>query len=140
VPFASTSGTGSSAPSSLYKFHGTNWTLIFRGRPTLCWHRRRLGLWHRRDYEDRLRCVGHVGRRIFSATEALTSVQPHWTFDISGLEEMVNLAMAAPPPGAPYVPAQRSWRHGAVRPHVDHNLTDPSTAACSCRAEGLLQH
>ncbi|WP_457351817.1 hypothetical protein [Roseateles sp. P5_D6] len=28
MPFASTSGTGSSAPPSLYKFDRTNWTLL----------------------------------------------------------------------------------------------------------------
>lgn len=44
-----------------------------------------------------------VGGGIFSTTEAFTTAQPHWTFDISGLEEMVDLTMAAPPPGAPYV-------------------------------------
>ena len=166
VPFASSSGPGSSSPSSLYKFDGTNWTLLissgdgryFGGIGGLSVHGSGpttkiafgvSGTWGDAswvqvvmrsadagatwqeigrsgdtngslDYHSASEYWGWVddlkidpfnpnhisyvvGGGIFSTTEAFSTAQAHWTFDIAGLEEMVNLAIAAPPPGAPYV-------------------------------------
>jgi hypothetical protein len=166
VPFASGSGPGSAAPSSLYKFDGTNWTLLISsgagqyyggigglsvygagastkiafgvsgtwgdgswvqivmcsandgqtwqeiGRSgdtngTLLYHTAS-GYW---GWVDDLQIdpfnPNHisyvVGGGVFSTTEGFSTQLPHWTFDVAGIEEQVDLAMTAPPPGAPYV-------------------------------------
>ncbi|HUN94357.1 MAG TPA: hypothetical protein VMU33_20060 [Burkholderiaceae bacterium] len=61
-----------------------------------------------------------VGGGIFSTTEAFSTALPHWTFDVNGIEEMINLVMAAPPPGAPYVLLSG---HGDTGLYVNTSLT-----------------
>lgn len=61
-----------------------------------------------------------VGGGIFSTSDAFSAPLPHWTFDVQGIEEMVNLAMAAPPPGASYVLASA---HGDTGLFVHTSLT-----------------
>lgn len=65
-----------------------------------------------------------VGGGIFSTTEGYSAALPHWTFDVAGIEEMINLAMAAPPPGAPYVLASG---HGDTGLYVHTSLTASPT-------------
>jgi hypothetical protein len=43
-----------------------------------------------------------VGGGVWSTLDASTST-PNWTFDVNGIEEMINLVMLAPPPGASYM-------------------------------------
>ncbi len=65
-----------------------------------------------------------VGGGIFSTTEGYSAALPHWTFDVAGIEEMINLAMSAPPPGAPYVLASG---HGDTGLYVHTSLTASAT-------------
>ena len=44
-----------------------------------------------------------VGGGIWSTSEGFSASTPHWTFDVNGIEEMADLALLAPPPGAGYV-------------------------------------
>ena len=167
VPFASSSGPGSSAPSWLYKFDGTNWTQLiasgagyFGGIGGLSvygsgattkiafgvsgtwgdggWVQIAMAsadagaTWHEigrsgdtggsLNYHDASGYWGWVddlqidpfnpdhvsyglGGGIMSTTDAFSASGwlPHWTFDVNGIEERVNLGMTAPPPAASYV-------------------------------------
>jgi xyloglucan-specific exo-beta-1,4-glucanase len=47
--------------------------------------------------------------------------KPHWTFDVNGIEEMVNLGMAVPPSGSSYVLASA---HGDTGLYVHTSLTN----------------
>jgi hypothetical protein len=46
-----------------------------------------------------------IGGGIMSTTDAFSTPDwlPHWKFDVDGIEEMINLAMTAPPPTASYL-------------------------------------
>lgn len=188
VPFASSSGPGSSAPSWLYKFDGgTTWTkliasgegLYFGGIGGLSvygtgattkiafgvsgtwgdgtwvqivmrsaddgqtWaeigrsgdtngsriYHNGGGYW---GWVDDLKIdpfnpnhVSYVvGGGVWSTNEAFSTSTPHWTVDVSGIEEMVNLAMMAPPPGASYVLASA---HGDTGIYVHTSLTTAPT-------------
>lgn len=46
-----------------------------------------------------------LGGGIMSSRDAFSTAdwKPHWRFDVDGIEEMVNLAMTAPPPTASYL-------------------------------------
>ncbi len=165
VPFTSGSGPGSGAPSSLYKFDGTNWTLLtsssngyYGGIGGLSVYGAGAttkiafgvsGTWGDASWVQIAMCsdddgstwreIGKsgdannsltyhevsgywgwvddlqidpfnpnhvsyvVGGGIFSTTEAFSVSLPHWAFDVSGIEEMIDLVMTAPPPGASYV-------------------------------------
>jgi hypothetical protein len=65
-----------------------------------------------------------VGGGIWSTTDAFSTSTPHWTFDVNGIEEMVNLAMLAPPSGASYVLASGQGDTGLF---VHTSLTDAPT-------------
>ncbi len=69
-----------------------------------------------------------TGGGIFSTTDAFSTPLPHWTFDVNGIEEMVNLAMMAPPPGAAYVLASGEGDTGL---YVHTSLTTSSTRPSS---------
>jgi len=43
-----------------------------------------------------------VGGGVWSTNEAFSTPTPHWTFDVNGIEEMIDLVMTAPPPTASY--------------------------------------
>jgi len=183
VPFATGSGPGSGAPSTLYKFDGTNWTSLIAssdgryfggigglsvygsggttkiafgvsgtwgdgawvqvamrsadggvtwqeiGRSgdtngSLSYHDAS-GYW---GWVDDLKIdpfnpdhVSYVvGGGIFSTSEAFSASLPHWKADVNGIEEMINLVMTAPPPGAPYVLASG---HGDTGLYVHTSLT-----------------
>ena len=185
VPFASSSGPGSSAPSWLYKFDGsTTWTKLIASGEGLYYGgigglsvygsgattKIAMGIsgtwgdatwvqivmasdddganWHEigrsgdldgsLDYHDVTGYWGwadtlqidpfnpnHVsyvlGGGIMSTTEAFSSGWlPHWTFDVDGIEEMVNLDMTAPPPTASYVLLSA---HGDTGLFVNTSLT-----------------
>ncbi len=60
----------------------------------------------------------------WSTSEAFTAPKPHWTFDVNGIEEMVNLEMTSPPPGASYVLASA---HGDTGLYVHTSLTEAPT-------------
>lgn len=60
----------------------------------------------------------------WSTSNAFSSSTPHWTFDVTGIEEMVNLGMAAPPPGASYLLASA---HGDTGLYVHTSLTAAPT-------------
>jgi len=182
VPFTSSSGPGSGAPSVLYKFDGTTWTQLissadgryYGGIGGLSVHgsgattRIAFGVsgtwgdggwvqiamrsadggatWQEfgrsgdtngsLDYHDRSGYWGwtddleidpfnpdHVsyvlGGGIVSTTEGFSATLPHWKYDVNGIEEMINLTMAAPPPGAPYVLASG---HGDTGLYVHTSL------------------
>jgi hypothetical protein len=65
-----------------------------------------------------------TGGGILSTSEAFSAALPRWTFDVEGIEEMVNLAMATPPPGASYVLASA---HGDTGLFVHTSLTTTAT-------------
>ncbi|WP_236904494.1 dockerin [Collimonas fungivorans] len=65
-----------------------------------------------------------VGGGVWSTTEAFSTPTPHWTFDVNGIEEMVNLAMMAPPPGASYILASGQGDTGI---YVHTSLTAAAT-------------
>jgi xyloglucan-specific exo-beta-1,4-glucanase len=67
-----------------------------------------------------------LGGGIAASADAFSAPLPHWTFDVEGIEEMVNLAMAAPPPGASYVLASA---HGDNSFFVHTSLTTTATRA-----------
>jgi xyloglucan-specific exo-beta-1,4-glucanase len=69
-----------------------------------------------------------LGGGIMSTRDAFSAPLPHWTFDVEGIEEMVNLAMAAPPPGAAYVLASA---HGDTGLFVHTSLTSTATRQAS---------
>jgi hypothetical protein len=58
-----------------------------------------------------------LGGGIMSSADAFSAPWglPHWTFDVNGIEEMVNLGMTAPPPHGIVRFAQRAWRYQSVR-------------------------
>lgn len=183
VPFSSSSGPGSSAPSALYRFDGTNWTLLvesgdgryYGGIGGLSVHGSGAttkiafgvsGTWGdggwvqiamrsadagvtwqefgrsgdtngSLNYHDAGGYWGwaddleidpfnpeHVsyvlGGGIVSTTEGYSAALPRWRYDVEGIEEMINLAMVAPPPGAPYVLASG---HGDTGLYVHTSLT-----------------
>lgn len=60
----------------------------------------------------------------WSTSDAFSTDTPHWTFDVTGIEEMVNLGMAAPPPGASYLLASA---HGDTGLYVHTSLTAAPT-------------
>jgi hypothetical protein len=184
VPFASSSGPGSGAPSWLYKFDGTNWTQLIAsgsgyyggiggisvygsGSTTkiafgvsgtwgsaawvqiamasadagLNWHEigKSGDLNNSLNYHDVNGYWGwtdtlqidpfnpdHVsyglGGGIVSSTDAFSAPGglPHWTFDVNGIEEMVNLVMTAPPPTASYALLSG---HGDTSLYVNTSLT-----------------
>ncbi len=65
-----------------------------------------------------------VGGGVWSTNDAFSTTTPHWTFDVTGIEEMVNLAMTVPPPGASYVLASA---HGDTGIYVHTSLTAAAT-------------
>lgn len=65
-----------------------------------------------------------LGGGIAATKDAFSAPLPHWTFDVEGIEEMVNLAMAAPPPGAAYALASA---HGDTGLFVHTSLTATAT-------------
>lgn len=196
VPFASSSGPGSGAPSMLYRFDGTTWTELIAsggghyyggigglsvhgsgattkiafgvsgtwgdaswvqvamrssdggatwqefGRSgdvdgSLNYHTGS-GYWGWVDdldidpfNPDHVSYV--VGGGVFSTTEAFSAALPHWTFDVEGIEEMINLAMAAPPPGAPYALLSA---HGDTGMFVHTSLTSSPTRSPTAQLSG----
>jgi hypothetical protein len=183
VPFTSSSGPGSGAPSALYKFDGNSWTSLissgdgryYGGIGGLAVHGSGAttkiafgvsGTWGdggwvqiamrsddggatwqefgrsgdtngSLDYHDASGYWGwaddleidpfdpeHVsyvlGGGIVSTTEGFSAPLPRWRYDVNGIEEMINLALAAPPPGAPYVLASG---HGDTGLYVHTSLT-----------------
>lgn len=187
VPFASSSGPGSSAPSALYRFDGTNWTRLiesgdgryYGGIGGLSVHGSGAttkiafgvsGTWGdggwvqiamrsadggatwsefgrsgdtggSLNYHDATGYWGwaddleidpfdpeHVsyvlGGGIVSTTEGFSAPKPRWTYDVNGIEEMINLVLAAPPPGAPYVLASG---HGDTGLFVHTSLSTSPT-------------
>lgn len=60
----------------------------------------------------------------WSTSDAFSSSTPHWSFDVTGIEEMVNLGMVAPPPGASYLLASA---HGDTGLYVHTSLTAAPT-------------
>jgi hypothetical protein len=73
-----------------------------------------------------------LGGGIMSSTDAFSASGwlPHWTFDVNGIEEMVNLVMTAPPPTASYVLLSG---HGDTGLYVNTSLTN----SASNRSPGL---
>ena len=193
VPFSSSSGPGSSAPSWLYKFDGTNWTQLiasgsgyFGGIGGLSvygsgattkiafgvsgtwgdgsWVQIAMAsaddgqTWHEigrsgdtngsLNYHDVSSYWGWVdtlqidpfnpnhvsygiGGGIMSTTDAFSlGWLPHWTFDVNGIEEMVNLVMTAPPSTASYVLLSG---HGDTGLYVNTSLT----SSANNRSPGL---
>lgn len=65
-----------------------------------------------------------VGGGVWSTNDAFSASLPHWTFDVTGIEEMVNLGMMAPPPGASYLLASA---HGDTGLYVHTSLTAAPT-------------
>jgi xyloglucan-specific exo-beta-1,4-glucanase len=196
VPFTNGSGPGSSAPSFLYKFDGTNWTQLIAsgdgryyggigglsvygsgattkivfgvsgtwgdatwvqiamrssdggstwqeiGRSgdtnnSLNYHDAS-GYWGWVDdlqidpfNPDHVSYV--VGGGIFSSTDAFSAPLPHWKFDVNGIEEMINLVMTAPPPGASYVLASG---HGDTGLYVHTSLTTSANRSPNLNSSG----
>ena len=73
-----------------------------------------------------------IGGGIMSTTDAFSAPGwlPHWTFDVNGIEEMVNLVMTAPPPTASYVLLSG---HGDTGLYVNTSLT----SSANNRSPGL---
>ena len=73
-----------------------------------------------------------LGGGIMSTTDAFSAPGwlPHWTFDVNGIEEMVNLGMTAPPPTASYVLLSA---HGDTGLYVNTSLT----SSANNRSPGL---
>jgi xyloglucan-specific exo-beta-1,4-glucanase len=65
-----------------------------------------------------------TGGGIYSTSEAFSAALPRWRFDVEGIEEMVNLAMVTPPPGADYALASA---HGDTGLYVHTSLTTTAT-------------
>lgn len=65
-----------------------------------------------------------TGGGVWSTRDAFSSSTPHWSFDVNGIEEMINLAMVAPPPGASYVLASGQGDTGL---YVHTSLTAAAT-------------
>ncbi|OIQ98481.1 xyloglucanase precursor [mine drainage metagenome] len=195
IPFASSSGPGSGAPSWLYKFDGTNWTKLLdssmgpyyggigglsvygTGATTkiafgvsgtwgdATWVQIAMAsadagaTWHEigrsgdtngsLNYHDVSGYWGWVddlqidpfnpnhvtygiGGGIMSSTDAFSASGwlPHWTFDVNGIEEMVNLVMTAPPPTASYALLSG---HGDTGLYVNTSLT----SSANNRSPGL---
>src|SRR5450830_491243 len=194
VPFTKGSGPGSSAPSWLYKFDGTNWTQLISsasgyyggiggvsvygsGATTkiafgvsgtwgdATWVQIAMAssddgqTWHEigrsgdsngsHNYHDATGTTGAaspsywgwvddlkidpfnpdhvsyvVGGGIWSTSNAFSSATPSWNFDVNGIEEMINLVMTAPPPGASYVLASGQGDTGL---YVHTSLTASAT-------------
>jgi photosystem II stability/assembly factor-like uncharacterized protein len=61
-----------------------------------------------------------VGGGIWSTNDAFSTPTPHWTVDVTGIEEMVNLGFAVPPPQASYLLASA---HGDTGLFVHTSLT-----------------
>jgi fibronectin type 3 domain-containing protein len=183
VPFTAGSGPGSSGPSMLYKFDGSNWALLISsgdgryyggigglavygtGATTkiafgvsgtwgdggwvqiamrsadggVTWqefgrsgdtngslnYHDATGYWGWADDleidpfdPDHISYV--LGGGIVSTSEGFSAALPRWQYDVNGIEEMINLAMAAPPPGAPYVLVSA---HGDTGLYVHTSLT-----------------
>jgi fibronectin type 3 domain-containing protein len=196
VPFASSSGPGSSHPSMLYKFDGSTWTQLiasgdgryYGGIGGLSVHGSGAttkiafgvsgtwgdGAWVQiamrssdggatwqefgrsgdangsLNYHDATGYWGwaddleidpfdpnHVsyvlGGGIVSTTEGFSATLPRWKYDVEGIEEMVNLAMAAPPPGAPYVLLSA---HGDTGMYVHTSLTTSPTRSPTAQLSG----
>lgn len=196
VPFSSSSGPGSGAPSALYKFDGTTWTKLIasgegqyyggigglsvygsgastkvafgvsgtwgdggwiqiamrssNGGATWQEFGRSGDTGGSLNYHDGTGYWGWVddldidpfnpdnvsyvlGGGIMSTTEAFSAALPRWKYDVDGIEEMVNLAMAAPPPGAPYVLASG---HGDTGMFVHTSLTTSPTRSLSLSGSG----
>lgn len=74
-----------------------------------------------------------LGGGIVSTSEAFSAALPRWKYDVEGIEEMVNLAMAAPPPGAPYVLASG---HGDTGMFVHTSLTTSPTRSPTAQLSG----
>jgi hypothetical protein len=62
-----------------------------------------------------------VGGGVWSTLDAFSTLTPHWTFDVNGIEEMVNLGMTAPPPTASYALLSA---HGDTGLYVNTSLTN----------------
>jgi xyloglucan-specific exo-beta-1,4-glucanase len=206
VPFASSSGPGSGAPSMLYKFDGTNWTLLissgggqyFGGIGGLSVYGTGAttkiafgvsGTWGDATWVQIVMCsaddgntwneIGRsgdsngsdnyhnasgttgaaspsywgwvddlqidpfnpnhvsyvVGGGIWSTIEAFSTPTPHWTFDVNGIEEMIDLVMMAPPPTASYVLASGQGDTGI---YVHTSLTAAPTRSPNEGASPLL--
>ncbi|OIR15343.1 xyloglucanase precursor [mine drainage metagenome] len=208
VPFASSSGPGSGAPSWLYKFDGTAWTKlisssdvpttyyggigglsVYGSGPTTkiafgvsgtwgdaTWVQIAMAsaddgqTWHEigrsgdsngsHNYHDATGTTGAaspsywgwvddlkidpfnpdhvsyvVGGGIWSTSNAFSSATPSWVFDVNGIEEMVNLAMMAPPPGASYLLASGQGDTGI---YVNTSLTVAPTRSPNLGATPLL--
>lgn len=198
VPFSSSSGPGSGAPSALYKFDGTNWTKLigsddnpssyFGGIGGLSVHGSGpttkiafgvSGTWGdggwiqiamrsadggatwsefgrsgdtggSLNYHDATGYWGwpddleidpfnpeHVsyvlGGGVVSTTEGFSATLPRWKYDVNGIEEMVNLVLTAPPPGAPYVLASG---HGDTGLYVHTSLTTSPTRSPTAQLSG----
>jgi hypothetical protein len=73
-----------------------------------------------------------LGGGIMSTNEAFSAPGwlPHWTFDVNGIEEMVNLGMTAPPPTAAYALLSA---HGDTGLYVNTSLT----SSANNRSPGL---
>ncbi len=73
-----------------------------------------------------------LGGGIMSSTDAFSATGwlPHWTFDVNGIEEMVNLGMTAPPPTASYALLSA---HGDTGLYVNTSLT----SSANNRSPGL---
>lgn len=196
VPFASSSGPGSSHPSALYKYDGTTWTKLiasgegqyYGGIGGLAVHGSGAstkvafgvsGTWGdggwiqiamrssnggatwqefgrsgdtggSLNYHDATGYWGwaddleidpfnpdHVsyvlGGGIVSTTEGFSAPLPRWKYDVNGIEEMVNLVLTAPPPGAPYVLASG---HGDTGLYVHTSLKTSPTRSPTAQLSG----
>jgi hypothetical protein len=73
-----------------------------------------------------------LGGGIMSSADAFSAPWglPHWTFDVNGIEEMVNLGMTAPPPTASYALLSA---HGDTSLYVNTSLT----SSANNRSPGL---
>jgi hypothetical protein len=75
-----------------------------------------------------------TGGGVWSTSEAFSTSTPHWTVDVNGIEEMVNLDMMAPPPGASYILASG---HGDTGIYVHTSLTAAPTRSPNVGASPL---
>jgi xyloglucan-specific exo-beta-1,4-glucanase len=76
-----------------------------------------------------------VGGGIWSTNEAFSTATPHWRFDVSGIEEMANLGLMAPPPTASYLLASV---HGDTGIYVHTSLTAAPTRSPNLGASSAL--